>query len=123
VENIIPGIVFIGGFFLVIAMGVVVLVKRLVYGRGAVENMPGWACWGTHLIFAFVGLLLGAYVAHRVVDWYGLEGRAAVAVMLLIVPFMIGGYFTGVFLVGEGKDPDELRRIEFEKRNKDSPRS
>lgn len=110
----IGGFVLIGGAVLVLICGAAILIDRIWHGRAAVENAPGWACWGAHIILAFAAMT----VAYNLAYWWNVSMPARLA---MCVSALVGGYFGGMWLVGTGKDPHELFEIEHGHKRKRPP--
>lgn len=102
------GIILFGGFIVLIASGAALIVRRLIHGRAAVEDVAGWKAWGAHIICAFVFFA----VAYAVMESWKFTVNLRI---LTGFGSLVAGYLFGMWLVGEGKDPDELRSINYKK--------
>jgi cytochrome bd-type quinol oxidase subunit 2 len=100
-----PGFIIIAGSVLVLLAGLAVIAVRIVHGRKAVEDWPGWACWGGHIIFALSAFIVAAWLLPNLIadSWPLTKSELAVTAFLAMVA-MVGGYFFGVWFIGEGKD-------------------
>ena len=97
--EILPGLAMLGGFLLVLIMGAAILVDRVRHGRAAVEDAPGWACWGAHIVIAFAAMSVAYGLA---LHWdMSMPVRGVISLAGLV-----GGYYAGIRFVGEGSDPD-----------------